>query len=430
MNPYLKAKRDQYEALRSTIEGVQTRAASEERDLSEDELRSVKEQGETAKKIADEIQALVEIEQRSAAVAELGSKIDQAAEQTRAVSNTQAVDRDPGHYRSEAEGGTRSFFADLMRAKEDDGDARQRLSEHQRALSTGTNGSGILPPKWLSDEYATVARQTRRVADAVRHVNLGNDPRPITLPKQTAPTSVATQSAENATTSWTDAYNTGVDTVTPSTVVGGQKVSRQLLDASSPAIDQLIYGDLIAAYNSSVEARVVASMVTAAGTATATYATESAYNTAITQSGGNIPFLKDLAGAAAAVRNARKLPADLLIGSVSRYSTWLTMTDSTGRPLIPVASYGTVNAFGQGTIASDGSILGLNVIASDGVTQYPESILVARAADTVLFESQTLRFRYEEPDGPETIRLGVWGYVGVLTRYAGASVKRLQITAA
>ena len=55
---------------------------------------------------------------------------------------------------------------------------------------------------------------------------------------------------------------------------------------------------------------------------------------------------------------------------------------------------------------------------------------MARAADTILFESPTLRFRYEEPDGPETIRLGIWAYVGVLTRYAGASVKRLQVTAA
>jgi HK97 family phage major capsid protein len=429
VNPYIKAKRSQFEALRTTIEGAQTRAADEKRDLTDDELKSVREQGEQARKLADEITDLTEIETRAAAVAGLASSVDEGTERTRAGGAT-TQDRDPGHYRSEVDGGTRSFFADLMRAKEDDSEARTRLTEHQRALSSSSAGTGILPPKWLSQEYAAIARQTRRVAAAVRQIGLGNDPRPITLPKQTAGDTVATQASENTTTTWTDAFNTGVDTMTPSTVVGGQKVSRQLLDASTPAIDQLIYGDLIAAYNSKVEALVVATMVTAAGTAVKAYATESAYTTAVTGTTAGVPFMKDLRGVITAVRNARKLPADIVVASVSRYGTWLDITDAQGRPLIPVAEYGTVNALGAGTPNTDGRVLGLDILASDGITQYPESILVARSQDTILFESNTLRFRYEEPDGPETIRLGVWGYVGCLTRYAGASVKALQITAA
>jgi HK97 family phage major capsid protein len=429
VNPYIKAKREQYDSLRQTIEGLQNRAAEDKRDLTEDELRSVKDQGEQAKKIAEEITSLTEIENRSAQVAALGAKVEQATEVR--VSNTSAVDRDPGHYRSEADGGTRSFFGDLIRSKElGDDDAKTRLTEHHRALSSSSAGTGILPPKWLADEYAAMARQTRRVADAVRKISLGNDPRPMSFPKQTALTTVAVQSAENDAVSFTDAYTSGVDTVTPVTVAGGQKVSRQLLDSSSPAVDQIIYGDLVAAYNTAVEARVIASMITAAGTATTTYATEAAYTTAITQASGAVPFIKDLTGAIVAVRNARKLPADILVASVTRYGSWLTMSDADGRPLVPVAQYGTVNAFGQGQANTDGNLLGLNILASDGVTQYPESILVARSQDTILLESPTLRFRYEEPDGPSTIRLGVWAYVGVLTRYAGASVKRLAITAA
>ncbi len=70
------------------------------------------------------------------------------------------------------------------------------------------------------------------------------------------------------------------------------------------------------------------------------------------------------------------------------------------------------------------------MLASDGITQYPESLIVARAADTILFESPVLRFRYDEPDGPSVIRLGVWAYAACHVKHSGKSVKRIAITAA
>jgi hypothetical protein len=108
----------------------------------------------------------------------------------------------------------------------------------------------------------------------------------------------------------------------------------------------------------------------------------------------------------------------------------LKIKDSTGRPLVPPDSGAPMNVIGSGTVQIDGRINGLGILASDGVTQYPESILVARAADTILFESPVLRFRYEEPDGPEIIRLGIWAYTAAFTKFSGASVKRIAITAA
>jgi hypothetical protein len=285
---------------------------------------------------------------------------------------------------------------------------------------------------WLANEYAAIARQTRRVADKVRNIPI-TDARPLSLPKQTAGISVATQSSESSATSFTDAYTSGVDTVTPTTQVGGQKVSRQLLDGASPAIDQIIYGDLIAAYNSKVETLVCSAMVTGAGTAFVAYATDAtAYNTAVTVTATGVPFIKDLRKTATSVRNLRKLPPDIVVAAVSRYGGWLDLTDTTGRPLVPVAENNPVNADGTGSAMVDGRVLGLEVVATDGLPYqtYPESILVARSQDTLLFESATLRFRYDEPDGPETVRLGVWGYAVAFTRYANASVQRLQVTAA
>jgi HK97 family phage major capsid protein len=440
-NPYLVRRRADYDALRQGIEAIQSRAATEQRDLTPEELTSVRSQGEQAATLHAEITDLTAIQNRHADVAALATQVetDTAGQaQNRSggegvrVGTTTTRDRDPGHYRSETEGGQHSFFGDLLRSRMDgDQEAATRLTEHHRALTSSSAGTGILPPKWLT-EYAGAARQTRRVADRVRKIGLGQDPRPITLPKQTAPTSVATQSSEGSATSFTDAFTSGVDTVTPATIVGGQKVSRQLLDAASPAIDELIYTDLMADYDSKVEARVVLSMVTAAGTATTAYATEAAYTTAVTVTATGVPFVKDLRKCATSVRNLRKLPADIVIAAVSRYGSWLDITDTQGRPLIPVAEYNPVNAAGTGSVASDGRILGMDIVATDGIAYqtYPESIVCARSQDTILFESGMLRFRYEEPDGPETIRLGVWGYVGVVTRYAGASTQRLQVTAA
>lgn len=425
MNPYIEAQKAKYEALRTTIEGAQTRAAEEGRQLTEEELRSIAAQGEQAKRIADELTSLAEIETRNAEVAELANRVVPAAEDQARTSGTTTRDRDPGHYRKD---GRHSFFGDLFHARSlQDETATRRLLEHNRSLDMATEGPGVIPPVWMASEFAELARQQRRVAGAVRQIPLSSAA-PISMPKQSAGTDtvVVEQTNENDATTFTDAWDSAVDTVTPKATAGGQKVSRQMLDSSNPAVDALIYGDLIAAYNTKVEAKVVAAMVTAAGAAVNTYANEAAWTTAI----GNLAVSDDIIEAAIAVRNARKLPADILVCSVTRYGDLLKMKDGSGRPLVPTDSGGPMNVIGTGSVAVDGRIHGIGVLASDGVTQYPESILLARSSDTILFESPTLRFRYEEPDGPETIRLGIWAYTAVYVKYSGSSVKRNVITAA
>lgn len=438
MNPYLKAKREQYQALRSTIEGLQTRAAEANRDLTEDELRSVTEQGEQARKLADEIESLTEIENRHAKVAGLqvavAEDIDDQKNRSETRSDSGAVrvggavtrDRDPGHYRRD---GGRSFFGDLFAARSlQDETAQRRLLEHNRALDMAGEGPGVIPPVWMTSEFAELARQQRRVAAAVRNIPLSSAA-PLSMPRQSSSAAVAEQATEGvATGSDADAWDSAVDTVSPKATSGSQKVSRQMLDSSNPAVDALIYGDLIGEYNEAVEAKVVAAMVTAAGAATVTYATEAAWTTGLDPA--EATYVGDaILDTAIAVRNARKLPADVLVASVTRYGSLLKIKDSTGRPLIPGDSGGPMNVIGTGTVQVDGRVQGLGVLASDGVTQYPESLLVARAADTILFESPVLRFRYEEPDGPEVIRLGIWAYTAAYVKHSGSSVKRIEITA-
>lgn len=456
MNPYLAAQRQKYDALRESIEGLQQRAVDEDRDLTEDELRSVNDQAEAAKALAATIQNLTEIEQRNLQVADFGAKLIQAASdaghqganeqgKTRPVGHAQTKDRDPGHYRSD---GGHSFFGDLFHARTlQDADALKRLTEHNRALDMAGEGPGVIPPVWMSQEFAEMARQQRKVANAVRNIPLANAA-PLSMPKQTGGTddnvldqtsnggSEGSHPSSSGTNLWdVDSYDTAVDTVSPTAIAGAQLVSRQMLDSSNPAIDALIFGDLTSAYNLKIEAKVVAAMVTAASTAVATYATEAAWTAGLDAAAESpaVYVIDAITDAAIAVRTARKLPADILIASVARYASLLKIKDASGRPLVPAASAGLSNVVGRGNVAVDGFLdtANLSILATDGVpATYPESVVAARALDTILFESPMLRFRYEEPNGPEVIRLGIWAYAATYVKYAGSSTKRIVITAA
>ncbi|MEV7263977.1 phage major capsid protein [Micromonospora aurantiaca] len=444
-NVYLKNLRSQYEALQKSIEGFQTRAVEAKRDLTEDELRTVKEQGEKAKALYTQIEDLTDIETRNAKVAAMQADIDKALRgddvdgpvdgqgdvKLRAVGGAKTQDRDPGHYRSAADGGQHSFFGDLYRSRrEGDEVATRRLTEHHRALTTQAQGPGVVPPKWLTDEFETLARQGRALANAVRNIPLGDDPRPLTLPKQTAGTDavVAEQAAENNPVPGADAWDSDVDTVVPKPTSGKQTVSRQMLDMSSPAIDLLIYGDLMAVYNDKVEAKVGAAVLAAAGAAVTTFATEAGFVGAAPAQ----PAQDSVVDLAIAVRNARKRPADLLVMTVNRWGKFKKLRDSTGRPLIPSGTAGPMNVFGVGSVNADGQIEDLGVLATDGIGTgaYPDNYLAVRASDIILFESNMLRFRFEEVAGPESIVLGIWGYTAVIVRQGGKGVKRVQVTAA
>ncbi len=451
-NPFLVAQRTKFEGLRTSIQEIQERAVTGERDLTEDELRSITDFATQADTVGKQIEQIVDVETRAAKVAGLAASISDAADddghdtqdggtqldgdrsktddkggdQARSRrGKTTTRDRDPGHYtRSSAN----SFFSDIYKAKDQgDDEAARRLVEHNRALSTGSQGPGVVPPHWLTEEFELIARQGRALANAVRNINLGDDPRPLTLPKQTAGTDnvVAEQTNENDAVSGTDAWDSDVDVVTPKPTAGKQIVSRQMLDMSSPAIDQLIYGDLLSVYNLKVETKVGSAVIAAAGSAVTTFATEAAF----AASGAATDAVIDVG---LAVRDARKLPATLLAMPTRRWGKFKKLKDSTGRPLIPSGTGGPMNVFGVGTIQADGVIEDYPTVVTDGMgtTGYPESFVAMRASDTLLFEGTTMRFRFEEQAGPESIVLGIWSYTAVIVRQSGKSVKRIVVTAA
>jgi hypothetical protein len=167
-NAYLEKLRRDYDTLRTSIEGLQQTALTEERDLTPEELTSVRGMQEQGQGLHTQITQLTEIEVTNRAVQEQAARISgdatahavasrtdaqltsvgsvtERGSALRRTSGTTAIDRDPGHYTRSA---PNSFFGDLHRSRSGDDDAARRLAEHNRALSTGTGnaGAGIVPP--------------------------------------------------------------------------------------------------------------------------------------------------------------------------------------------------------------------------------------------------------------------------------------------
>jgi HK97 family phage major capsid protein len=424
---------------------IRDKAATENRlALTTDEETQVRSHQEELDRIIPELESLAGSEARNDQMAALISGVQDAVDADNGAGNTTGSaetrgtfttqDRDPGHYRSAKEGGKHSFFHDLVHARpevSDDTEARTRLTEHTRALSTGVAGAGIVPPKWLTDQYAPLARQGRVVANAVRHIDLGDDPRPVVLPRQTTGTDavVAEQATENTHPTETDAFATATDTVAFKPTSGIQVVSRQTIDMTDPSIDELIYGDMIDVYDNKVEAKVVAAMVAAAVTngAVTTFANQAAWAT-------GAAALDAVIDAEFALWAARFRPADAAIMRIPRWGKFRKLRDTQGRALIPpeFARQSTVNVDGVGSpVQSRGQVEDLYVFPTNamGTVATPEYILTARLADTILWEGALQRFRFEEVAGPESIKLGIWAYTGCLVRYPASSVYMTQITA-
>ncbi|GAB3372544.1 phage major capsid protein [Amycolatopsis echigonensis] len=411
-NPYLAQQRAKYEALTASIQGVQTRAAEENRDLTDVELRSVTEQAEQASKLADVIEQLADVEVRAKKTRETAAALaDDGEPETRSARVT-TQDRDPGHYRSEKDGGRHSFFSDHYRSKVLlDREANTRLAEHLRSVNVDPNGAGIVPPRWLTDEYQAAAYQQRAVADRVRKLDLGQDPRPLILPGQTKGTApISKQAAEGKNNGgWgSDKFATGTKTLTPEMHAEYQDVSRQLLDSSSPAVDALIMTDLALAWGEGVETAVCEAILadgTAAGTV---FADETAF------AAGAIDGVID---AQTAVAEGKRGLADLVVVSYKRFGAFRKLKDNAGRNLMPVSRYNPQNANGALGNSLVGDIEGSDVVATTGVPSgKPEKYAVLKSNAVLLAESGTVDFSYDQIGGPSFVRVGIWGYLGVLVR--------------
>lgn len=433
MNAYLKRLREQYDGIRTSIEGLQTRAVDANRDLTEDERKSVGQMGEQAKGMLAEIESLTDIETRNAKVADLDRGLERHRAEGEQTRGTRTEDRDEIYTRS----ARRSFFGDQFQAQMGDRDAAARLADHvaltreseqYRAVTT-TSGAGIVPPRWLLDEFANIRHRGLRVAARLRQVTL-TDPTPMVIPVAGTPATVAVQVTEGVNPAGSSDPTYSSVTVVPKAITGWADVSRQMLEASNPAVDQVIWSDQIGHFNDQAELQVTAKILAQSGVNTVSIA-----GVAPT----SLQVLDGLVDASMLVADNAGADADSAFMSGAEWGALLKARDGANRPLVVGPAYGPANAQGLAVLPGtsvpiSGNVQGLDAITSPGfpgISPVASRKIAVVNADDLLFMSSTPdRFSYEQIGGPALIRVGVWGYVAVVTERRPKAITIISFTGA
>lgn len=313
----------------------------------------------------------------------------------------------------------RSIFRDITRAGNGDFGAIQRLSRHMDEMrverlgerdarfapaasgdrqefdlsSTDAAGGYLVAPLYLQDEFVSYARAGRAVANAIGSRPLPPNTDSINIPTMDGGTTVASQ-ADNASVSKTDAtFNTVAADV--KTIAGLQDVSQQVVDRSLPGVDQIIFADLAAAYNVTLDVAVINSTVTnnkgllqVSGINAVTY-------TDSTPTAGEI--YPKVADAIQRIQTNIYMAPSAVFMHPRRWAWLLGSVDTAGRPLITPYTTDLAQIGLQNGVVPEGpagSIQGLpvytdsNIPSTLGASTTEDIVIVARTQECFLWEDQ------------------------------------------
>ena len=438
----------QFRALEAEGQSILTAAATDsQRNLT------AEEQTRSLAIVTERTQLRSQISALDTQIAEVEAERDADTEATRAaqerhagaelpVDGTRAVranPRDSVYSRAKSREGV-SFFRDMLAAQNGspsravqerllahEQEAEQRVRDGQlseRAIAT-TGLGGLVPPQYLVDQYAAVARAGRPTANIVRNLPLPESGMSIVVPRGATGVSAAVQATQNSAVSSTDATFADV-TVPVVTVAGQQDVSRQSIERGI-GVDEIIYADLAAAYAVAVNVEVLSGTGTGGRAlgilATAGITQEPAFTAAATIA----TFYSKVSGAINDVQTGRFLPPEAIVMHPRRWA-WLTaQLDSSGRPLVLPTANGPLNvvAAAEGeipavaTIDSSGVLQALPVITDASIpisvgTGPEDQVIIARFSDHLLWEDSAhpAQLRFEQTLGANlTVKLVAYGYI-------------------
>jgi HK97 family phage major capsid protein len=458
----LEKVRETRTAIENEIDEI---LADEARAMSADGIARLAELNTEADEIAQREKVVEEAERRQGIAAEAAAKLPAAPEKK---DNDTHVSGEPRVY---ARNNGQSYFLDLARVQTGHGDpgaASQRLALHgrqvgdeitrrdednpferrgnvrnaygtpdpaeQRTNPNRTDGQGgyFVPPVWLIDQYVSLFRAGRVFADVVRNLPLPPGTDSINIPKVSTGTAAAIQSADAAGVTSTDMTDTSVSGGVK-TIAGQQDIAIQLLDQSPIAFDEVIFQDLIRAYNVALDQQVISGsdgsgqvkgFRTMSGKNAVTYTDASPTGSEL------YPFLMAAVSQASYAAGGHfDVTQTAFVMHPRRWFWLLGSTDSTGRPIIQTdgASF---NAAGVGTsqVANGrvGQVAGIPVYIDANipttVSTNQDPIEFVKTDDVFLFES-ALRTRtlMEVLSGTLQVRVQVYGYLAVIAdRLAGA----------
>lgn len=310
-----------------------------------------------------------------------------------------------------------------------------KLAAHQvatQAFATSTTGNSgqIIPPGYRPDLYVPQLQQGRPLVNMCSQGVIANAT-PFTVPVFTSITGGAQDHVEGVNPA-DGTLTFGTKTVTPGAIDGKLILTREIVDSSNPAIDQIALAAMRESYARQTEGKVYTLLNGAngaGGTITAGFVPSGAQASTYVGSTGTPP------AAIAGIRkelarypfNRFAFPTKAAMGQQAvQYVAGAV--DTTGRPMFPWTFGGANNS--PGLAQQDGYLIDNLVFqpawSISGVAAGDSQVMILNQADAWVWESPLLTFRFEEKSGPALIELALFGYFGThLLRPVGLSGIRL-----
>lgn len=430
------ARRDQLNALNAQIRSVvEIAEADGERDLNATETAELTELrdrraaleaeiGETEERIV-QLRADADAERRAA---DMATRYNDAGGRVR-VGTEERV------YRPDL--AERSFFGDMYASRlMGDHNANERLTRHTEQMLESRNIAvsalaGLVPPQYLVDLFAPVARAGRPFLNSLNVMPLPADGVSFVVPRGTTGAGAA-MTAEAAGWNEVDMVNADV-TNTVNLVTAQQDISRTLFMRGGSMIDQIIFADLFAAS----EVALNASAIAGSGTAPQHRGvTQVAGISAVTYTDASPTVLEawpKLADAIQRINSLRFMPGNVVYLHPRRWG-WITAaTDTTGRPLFEFSTQPPNVVLGLGKAAEYGQVVGTlqglpvvtdaSIPTNLGAGTNEDVIIVARSADLMFWEDDLMQFTFEQTisTAPGEVRLAAGRFsLAIFGRYPTA----------
>ncbi len=282
------------------------------------------------------------------------------------------------------------------------------------ATSTTSNASEIIPPGYRPDLFVPQLAQGRPLVNALSRGTIANAT-PFVVPIFGSLTGAPADHTEGSPPlEATLTFST--KTVTPGAISGKLPLSREIVDSSNPAIDQIALSAMREDYAQQTEAKVYTLLNGAngvGGTITAGFVPSGAQAATVVATSGSEENLVYALRSGLALYPFRRFgaPTQALLGQ-NATTLLANAKDTTGRPLLP--SVGAQNSSGMGNAVTQGWFIdGLAHVpawAMTGTAAGDAQVITLNRADAWAWESPVLSFRFEEKQGPEIIELALFGY--------------------
>lgn len=393
--------RRQRDTAADEVSAITTRAANEDRDLSDAENATCESRRSRLETLDEEIKVEVELAERSSRYANLTAGIGSAPDEPQTVTRAVTVK----HEYTDAG----SYLVDYL-TRGRDPEAAKRFDLYLRAVAhqTTTDNPGLLPVPIL-EPVINFATQRRPAIEATTRRALPGSGKQFIRPKVVQHTTVAVQATEKAELA-SQAMKVNPINVTPATYGGVVNLSWQDRDWTEPAIMNLLVADLAAAYAKATDtafctyfAGAVTSETEIPGTGTASGAS----------------WLSAIYAGNAAVYAVTNAIPDTLWVSPDVWGALGALVDGSGRQMFPTV--GPNNAMGTIQPTSmDGNIAGMRLVVDGNFA--PGTAILGDSTLVETYETIGGQVSAVEPSVLGT-QIAFYGYMAWAVLEAGAFTK-------